>query len=238
MASCPWFASSTAGRGAARRRAPETLEARLRIAASDLRRSICLRQCASTDARFGRLRCLALSGPWRAHARPPELRRLRGVIGKRCGQSRDAGNLGHGRIPCCRGPALRVGPLRVERADVALAFAPLEVLRDGRDWDDFADERGLVPVSLRDAIRIPRQDWIADSEGEVSRTGLRLAIGRTHHYQGCASYIRSPNSSCIRRRVRTDWSTAAEVRTGPRNTFRTSWGIVLMDVTRTFFQRS
>jgi len=112
----------------------------------------------------------------------------------------------------------------VERADVALAFATLEVLRDGRDWDDFADERGLVPVSLRDAIRIPRQDWIADSEGEVSRTGLRLAIGRTHHYQGCASYIRSPNSSCIRRRVRADWSTAAEVRTGPRNTFRTSWG--------------
>ena len=107
------------------------------------------------------------------------------------------------------------------------AFATLEVLRDGRDWDDFADERGLVPVSLRDAIRIPRQDWIADSEGEVSSTGLRLAIGRTHHYQGCASYIRSPNSSCIRRRVRADWSTAAEVRTGPRNTFRTSWYAVM-----------
>src|SRR6185503_18792480 len=30
--------------------------------------------------------------------------------------------------------ALRVGPLTVERADVSLAFATLDVLRDGRGW--------------------------------------------------------------------------------------------------------
>jgi hypothetical protein len=65
---------------------------------------------------------------------------------------------------------LRVGPLTVERADVSLAFATLDAVRDGRGCDD-ADERGLVRVSLRDAIRVPRQDWIADSEGAVYGRG-------------------------------------------------------------------